>query len=187
MSERIRTTASVTSAVILLLTVGAAAQSRPQHTLPPTPMEAFVSEPGTRTTWSKFIGRLDGGSASAIVTAIESSSAGTPARVMRGVRIDLRHEGRRPDCDLKHVEWSVMCARENAAVYLEEARIEAVRIQVLQGSVSIFPGHSVGITRFGGTMGSGTLLAGYLLYGVTSEQLSAALEAAGSELKRLSR
>lgn len=175
------------TAALLIIAAPAFHAARQARTLPPTPLEAFVSEPGTRTTWSKFIQRLDGGSASAIISAIEVSSASPPPRVMRGVRIELRHEGPRPDCDMKHVEWAVMCARENAAIYLAEDRLEAVRSQVLRESVSIFPGHPVGITRFGGTMGSGTIVGGYLLYNVTPEHLAAALGAASSELERLPR
>ena len=161
---------------------GAAAQS-PQRTLQPTPLEAFVTQPGTRTAWSRFIRRLDGGSASAIVTAIASTTEATPPRVMRGVRIELRHEGVRPDCDLTHLEWAIMCARENAAIYIEEERLASIRAALEGGSAEVRPGYPAGITRFGGGAGSGTLIVGYLLYNVTLADVSAALAEAAALLK----
>jgi hypothetical protein len=44
-------------------------------------------------------------------------------------------------------------------------------------------GHPVGITRFGGGAGSGTLITGYLLYNVTLDDLAAALADAAVQLK----
>src|SRR5436190_19152916 len=84
---------------LLLLSAGVVASSpvgptqTPTRTLPPTPLEAFAAQPTVHTTWSKFVGRLDGGTASAIVTAIALSDESKPPTVMRGVRIELRHEG----------------------------------------------------------------------------------------------
>lgn len=126
--------------VVFLLVTGTTQGQVTQRTLPPTPLEALVAQPGARTMWSKFIGRLDGRSDSAIVTAIAVAAGATPPRLMRGVRIELRHEGLRPTCDQKHVEWSIMCARENAAVYIEEDRLEAFRAAMLTGSAAVRPG-----------------------------------------------
>jgi len=155
----------------------------PTRTLPPTPLEAFAAQPTAHTTWSKFIGRLDGGTASAIVTAIALSDESMPPNVMRGVRIELRHEGPRPSCDLKHVEWSILCARENASVYLDESRLESIRASVLQGNAEIRPGWASGIVRFGGSNGSGTLIGGYLLYEVTPQAVASSLADAAAKLK----
>lgn len=54
-----------------------AQQSRP---VVPTPLESFAALPDARTVWSRFIGRLDGGTAYAIVSAVALESAtSTPA------------------------------------------------------------------------------------------------------------
>ena len=126
--------AKATLIVVMLLAAGSTYGQVPTRTLPVTPLEGLATQPGARTMWSKFIGRLDGRSDSAIVTALAVTTDATAPRLMRGVRIELRHEGARPSCDHKHVEWAVMCARENAAVYIEEDRIEAVRAAMLGGS-----------------------------------------------------
>jgi hypothetical protein len=44
--------------------------------------------------------------------------------MMRGVRIELRHDGPRPSCNLRYAEWAVMRERELATVYVEENRLE---------------------------------------------------------------
>jgi len=69
---------------------GVTRAQQPSRSLAPTELEAFVAQPGVRTTWSKFVGRIDGRTASAIVTAVASASEIAPARTMRGVRIELR-------------------------------------------------------------------------------------------------
>ena len=52
----------ISLAVGLHLGVGISGlQSQQRTALPPTVLEAFVSQPDTKTTWSKFIARLDGG------------------------------------------------------------------------------------------------------------------------------
>ena len=101
--------------------------------LAPTSLEAFAMQPDARTTWSKFIGRLEGGTASAIISAVAWERAGATPRTMRGIRIELRHEGLRPSCDLRYVEWAVMCDREQAVAYVEEDRLEDLRAGALNG------------------------------------------------------
>jgi hypothetical protein len=174
-------------AVLCTALVGAtpAAMPAPQQalTVDPTPLEALATQDGSRTTWSKWIGRLDGGSAYAVVTAVAiESSAGVP-RTMRGVRIDLRHEGARPGCDLKHVEWAVMCDRELAAAYIEEDRLAEFRSAVLSGRAVVHPGHSLGVTTFRSSAPSwGILLCGYSLHGRSVEELAALLDEAMAAL-----
>lgn len=170
-------------AVLCTVLVGAtpAAMSALQQprTVNPTPLQALATEDGSRTTWSKWIGRLDGGSAYAVVTAVAvESSAGAP-RAMRGVRIDLRHDGARPGCNLKHVEWAVMCDRELAAAYIEEDRLAEFRSAVLSGRAVVHPGHPLGVTTFRSSAPSwGILLCGYSLHGRSVEDLAALLDAA---------
>lgn len=176
-----------TSAVVLV-SVGVLAATTVggqdlRQTLPMTPLEALVSQPGARTMWSKFVGRLDGRSDSAIVTALAVTTDATAPQLLRGVRIELRHEGARPNCDHKHVEWAVICARENAAIYIEETRFQEFRAEMLTGSAYIRPGHPVGVTHFGGTKGEGTLIAGYLLYGITLQNVADMLDEATAQLK----
>ena len=168
-------------------TVGAQT-SRPQLTLPPTPLEALASQPDAKTTWSKFVGRLDGGAASAIVTAVAIQSDTAPTKTMRGVRIDLRHEGGRPDCRLKHLEWSVMCDREPAAAFIEESRLEAFRAAVRRGSAEVHIGYGPGVTTFSSsTHGGGILICGYELYGQRLDDLAALLATASAELAKAPR
>jgi len=57
------------------------------------------------------IGRLEGPTAYAIISAVALESASSP-RLMRGIRIELRHEGRRPDCNQIYADWTILCERE---------------------------------------------------------------------------
>lgn len=173
--------------VIAVLATGHPIAAKQLRSLSPTPLEAFVAQPGARTVWSKYLGRLDGRTASAIVTAIAVEAGGSPRAIMRGVRIELRHEGATPSCDQKHVEWSIMCARENAAIYFEESRLDSVRTTVLTGPVEVHAGHAVSITTFGGTNGPGLLITGFLLYNRTPEELAAMLAAGVKELQNAPR
>jgi hypothetical protein len=61
----------------------------------------------------------------------------TTRRLMRGVRIELRHKGLRPDCNTKHLERSLMCAQENAAIYIAEERLPRVSAEILRGSAEV--------------------------------------------------
>lgn len=170
--------------VMATLALSAAVVAQDQRTLPPTPLEARAAEAGARTVWSRFISRLDGGRAWAIVSAVAIESPSSTPRIMRGVRIELRHEGMRPSCDLSHVEWAVLCARENAAIYVEESRLESFRAAVLRGAAEVFPGHGAGVSRFQGSAGSGLLIGGYEFNGVQPANLAALLEQASLQLSR---
>jgi hypothetical protein len=152
--------------------------------LEPTPLEIAALQPGARTVWSRFVGRLDGGSASAIVTAIAVDSPWPNPATTRGVRIELRHEGMRPDCDLKYTEWSILCAREHAAVFIEEDRLEAFRAAVLAGRAEIHAGHPMGVTHiYSGRAGAGILIGGYCLYGPQLADLASLLAGSLEQLK----
>jgi hypothetical protein len=151
--------------------------------LAPTPLEAMAAQPDAKTRWSKWIGRLDGRRAYATVSAVVIESPTFTPRTLRGIRIDLRHEGLRPSCTLSHVEWAVMCDREQAAAFVEEDRLAAFIAAVPGMSAELHPGHPSSIVPFSSVQGSGLLLGGYHLYGRTLGELAALLEAASTELK----
>ena len=118
--------------------------------------------------------------------AVESATSTPP--ILRGVRIDLRHEGLRPDCNLKYVEWSVMCEREQAAAFVEESRLAGFREAVLRGRAELHAGHPMGVTFFRSSVpASGLLICGYSLQDRRLEDLAALLEAASIALENAPR
>ena len=169
----------------ILIALSLTSPSAPQpRTLEPTPLEAAVAQDGARLTWTKFAGRLESRVASAIVTAIAVETPGT-AKIMRGVRIELRHEGNRPaSCNLIDVEWAILCARDNAALYIEESQLTEVRNAVLRCCASIHKGHGAGITTFGPTSrgDAGLLIGGYTFDGRQPSELASLLDAAAALL-----
>jgi hypothetical protein len=103
----------------------------------------------------------------ALVTAVAVQGQAA-RRVMRGVRIDLRHEGSKPPCDQKYAEWSVMCDREQAAGFIEEDGLDSFRVAVLSGHAEVHPGQPYGVSSIRSSVyGTGILIAGYCLYGPT--------------------
>jgi hypothetical protein len=176
--------------VVLLLAAGTSVTPAGQQraSLIPTPLEALAAQPDAKTAWSKFVGSLDGRTAYATVTAVAVESAASTPRMMRGVRIDLRHEGLRPSCDLKYVEWSVMCDRENAAAFVEESRLAEFRAAVLRGRAEVHAGHPMGVTDFRSSApASGLLICGYALQDRRLEELAALLAKASTELQNAPR
>jgi hypothetical protein len=177
---------AIAIAVLSAATAPADAQGqyrRGQYTLEPTPLEALAASPDAQTMWSKYVGKLEGGDNYAIVTAVSIQSASRPGRILRGVRIDLRHDGPARDCWLAHVEWTVMCEREQAAAFIDENRLEAFRADVRRGSAEVHPGHPSGITTYRSSYGRGLLLCGYQLPGRTIEEIAAMLDTAAELLK----
>lgn len=177
------------AAVLLLGTGAAGILAQQRFTLAPTPMEAFAAQADAKTTWSKFVSRLEGGTAYATVSAVVLESATSTPKTMRGIRIELRHEGLRPTCNAKYVEWSVMCERELATAYVEESRLEDLRTSVLKGAAEVHAGHPAGITyyRSTGPSGSGLLVFGYSLRDRGLEEFAAVVSAAETELKNAPR
>src|SRR5439155_8074645 len=109
-----------------------AAPGEQQQGAPPTdlsrsPLEAFAARSTAKTVWSKMIGRLESREARATITALILEDTTDTASVMRGLRIDLAHTVANPSCDWKYWAWRIMCQRANAAVYVEEGRLDAVR------------------------------------------------------------
>ena len=100
------------------------------------------------------------------------------------MRIELRHEGERPSCNLSHVKWAILCGRDDAALYIEEDRLAEVRKGVLRGSVEIHRGHPSGIAWFSDSRrGEGILIGGYSLYELQLSDLAAMLDVAANLLK----
>lgn len=158
-----------TSCVVLAIAVlsSVTVVARQNLTLTPTVLETFAARPDATTTWSKELGRLAGDNM-AIVSAVALTSPTSTPSTMRGIRIELRHEGAQRSCDLKYVEWSVLCARDPAVVLIEESRLDGLRTAVLGGRAEVHPGHAMGITTYrSGSNGDGVLMFGYELRGRT--------------------
>lgn len=171
------------------MALSGAGYAQESSNIPETRLEVFATEPGTETTWSRFIAKLDGRVAYAIVSAVMMESQGPESTTMRGVRIELRHEGSKPSCDLIYREWAAFCERDSATVFIEELRLDEIRQSVLDGSAEIHPGHPAGISRYGhgggvsGAAGGGVILFGYGLEGRTMEEISSALGSAIAALE----
>jgi hypothetical protein len=91
-----------------LLHIGLA-QVRPTPSLQPTRLEAFAGRPTTKATWSKEVGQIESDEARVIVAALIIRDTVQPPHQMCGIRIDLASQNARDQ------------------VYLEEAKLEAVR------------------------------------------------------------
>lgn len=112
-------------------------QAEPKALLP-SPLEAFASRSTAKVVWSKTIGHLDSRDAQATLTVISLEDQTTAASMMRGLRIDLVHNGA-TSCDLIYTAWRIMCERPNAAVYVEEGRLEEVRNGIEHGAAELRP------------------------------------------------
>jgi hypothetical protein len=150
-------------ATLLLGTETAGLQAQQGLALPATVLEAFAAQPDAKTAWSKFIGRLEGPAAYVIISAVALESGTSTPRLMRGIRIELRHEGRRPDCNQIYADWTILCQRELATVYVEESRLERLRTSVLAGAAAVHPGSPAGISSYRSGYGSGLIVFGYEL------------------------
>ena len=175
-------------ATVLLGTGTTRVRAQPRLAIAPTALEAFAAQPDAKTAWSKFIGRLEGGTAYALMSAVALESASSTPRTMRGIRIELRHEGLRPSCDLKYVEWAVMCDRELAVAYVDASRLEDLRTAVLNGHAEVHPGHPMGVTNYWSSTGaSGLLVFGYGLRDRTLEEFATMVATAEAAIKNAPR
>jgi hypothetical protein len=152
--------------------------------LPPSPLEAFAARPTTTVVWSKLIGRLEGPESRATVTALIVEDATDTPRVMRGLRIDLAHIGAPPSCDWKYVAWTIMCKRANAAVFVEEGRLEGVRNRLERGAAHLRPWEF--ISHYTSTGSSGLIVCGYQFSYRRSSELAALFTGAIAALKEAS-
>ena len=130
--------AAVATFCCLLLNIGFA-QVNPTPSFEPSPLEVFAGRPTARVTWSKEIGRLESQESRATVTALIVEDVTSEPSVMRFIRVNLAHIGGRPTCDWKYRGWRIMCERDNAAVYVEEGRLEAVANDIKRGAAKLRP------------------------------------------------
>lgn len=154
---------------------------------------AFQTSTQTPASWSKEIGTFTSPAAKATITALVAvnGTSTTP-----GVRIELRHLVANPDCNLRIIARAVMCARPDAALFLDSGELPGV-IAALDprvgtgtwGTISDPRCGSIGEYRRGG-MGmtiSGLVICGYTFEGRTAMEFSTLLSLARAELDRASR
>jgi hypothetical protein len=131
--------------------------------LAPSPLEAFAARPTANVLWSITLGRLDSRDALATFTLVSIEDPAT-AKGMRGLRIDLAHVGDTPACDWKYEAWQIMCERKNAAVYVEEDRLEQVRNALAKGAAELRPHEYISEYRSGvsgRSAATGLIICGY--------------------------
>jgi hypothetical protein len=153
--------------------------------LKPSPLESFAARPAAFVAWSKPVGEIDGEYDKATFTAltIADRAGGTG---MRGVRIDLAHKVPREVCDYKYTAWNIMCRRSNAAVYIEEDRLEEVRAGVARGAARLRPWQFISSytgQNIQGQSRTGIILCGYDFPGLQPHELAALFARAIEDLK----
>lgn len=165
--------AAVTTIWFLLLNIGLA-QVNPLPALPPTPLEAFAARPTARVTWSKVIGHLESEESRATITAIIIEDKTSAQDVVRGIRVDLAHLGATPRCEWKYEAWRIMCGRAEAAVYIEEGRLAAVRAGLRRGVAQLRPMEFISQYRMTapGRPSSGLIVCGYQFSGGEPKKLA---------------
>ncbi|HEV8715430.1 MAG TPA: hypothetical protein VGX03_21700 [Candidatus Binatia bacterium] len=156
----------------------------------PSPLEAFAARSTATVVWSKLIGRLDSQEARATITALIIEDTISTPTVMRGLRIDLEHTVANPSCDWKYVAWAIMCKRANAAVYVEEGRLEEVRNRLERGAAELRPWEF--ISQYESSVGSvqvssGLIICGYQFAHRRRSELAALFTRAIAELRAASR
>lgn len=132
-----------------------------------------------------MIGRLETPKARAIITALVVEDTTSTPNFMRGVRIDLAHVGGTPSCDWKYWAWRIMCQRANAAVYVEERRLEAVRNGLERGGAELRPLEFISQywTNASGQKSTGLIVCGYEFPDRQPSELASLLASAATELK----
>jgi hypothetical protein len=159
-------------------------QGAPPEDLPPSPLEAFATRPTAKVVWSKLIGHLESLESRATMTALIVEDTSSRPNVMRGVQIDLAHIGGAPRCDWKYRAWNIMCRRVNAAVYVEEGRLEAVRTGIERGAAELRPLEFISWYRTNapGRASSGMIVCGYQFSDRQPDELAALFTRAIAEI-----
>lgn len=152
----------------------------PPKELSSSPLEAFAARSTAKVVWSKTIGRLESPESVAILTALTvHDTTGSPS-LIRGLRIDLAHSVY-VECDWKYSAWKIMCERTDAAVYVEEGRLEEVRNSLGRGAAELRPMEFISAST------SGLIVCGYQFSDRQPIELAALFTRAIAELKEGSR
>jgi len=160
-------------------------QGAPPRELRPSPLEAFVTRSSAKVVWSNTVGRLESQEARATITALIAEDTTSTPNVMRGLRIDLAHIGATPSCDWKYWAWRIMCERANAAVYVEEGRLETIGKTIERGAAELRPWEYISryTTTAGGQASTGLIVCGYQFSYREPGELAALFTRAIAELK----
>ena len=184
----------LTSVKLIWLVAAAAGASATAHAqwppaaqfeLQPSPLEAFAARPAASVAWSKAIGEIEGKYDRATFTALSIADKTGGIR-MRGVHIDLAHKVPVEVCDYKYTAWNIMCRRSNAAVYIEEDRLEEVRAGVARGAAGLRPWEFISSYTGQDIQGQPTMgitLCGYEFPGLQRRELAALFAQAIEDLK----
>ncbi len=171
------------SVVVLMLVVQQ--QGVPPDELPQSRLEAFAARPTTEVVWSKMIGRLESQGARAVITALILQDTTSTPSVMRGIRIDLTHTVANPSCSWKYVAWTLMCKRANAAVYVEDGQLEAVRRSIERGAAQLRPCDQISHYKVEapGQVSTGLIVCGYQFADRQPAELAELFKRAIAELR----
>ena len=170
------------ASVVLWSSNSSLAQQQPS--VPQSALDAFAATPEVRTSWSHFVGDILSPSAYLRVTAVELQ---TPARTMRGVRLEPQHQGDRPACDgWPYTEWRLLCEDEGPTVYIEESALPRFSEGTRLGAAGIAGYTAVSRTRSGrpGNMREGYIILGYEFSGDAGAELVDILSAAQQQLQQ---
>jgi hypothetical protein len=131
------------------------------------------------------IGRLESRESRATITALIVEDETSEPRVMRGIRVDLAHVGATPSCEWKYTAWRVMCHRADAAVYVGEGRLEAVRDSLQRGAAQLRPMEFISqySTTAEGRASTGLIVFGYQFSGRRRGDLAGLFTRAMAELR----
>jgi len=167
---------------------GARFAAQPED-LPKSPLEEFATRPTAKVIWSKMIGQFESQEARATVTALIVEDTTREPRIMRGLRMDLAHIGATPSCDHKYTAWAIMCKRVNAAIYVEEGRLETVRNGVKGAAAELRPMEFISqySTTYQGRVSTGLIVCGYQFSDRQPGELAEFFTRAIAELKAESR
>ena len=155
-----------------------------QPSVPQSALDAFAATPEVRTSWSHFIGDIVSPSAYLRITAMELQ---TPARTMRGVRLEPQHQGERPACDgWPYTEWRLLCEQERPSVYVEESALPRFIEGTRQGAAGLGGYTAVSRTRSGraGNVREGYIILGYEFSDDAGAELVDILSAAQQQLQQ---
>ena len=176
--------AAITPVCCLLVSI-AIPQVNRAPSLPPTPLEQIATRATAQVTWSKVIGSLESVESRATITALIVEDKTSEPSGMRGIRVDLAHLTATPRCDWKYTAWRILCERANAAIYIEEKRLEPVRNGISRGAAELRPMEF--ISRFSasgaGVESTGLIVCGYQFSNRQPDELANLITRAIDELK----